>query len=1489
MTVKSAIHSNAFNFLSFFLTGVDPRTGQYTVSVDLPELKTNRLCGPAVPLQLQFNPLNVGDSGFGLGWNLNLSQYTPSDQMLALSTGETFKVTGSGAQPVIKEKKLDSFHFYDQGNDSYRVVHKSGLVEILCTGGSADQRVALPERILAPSGHSVSLTYRPFRGGQMLETISDAYGTLLRIERDAGDSFVRFHLHPDSGPGGGPLATFEMQLDGDGRVRAVVLPTEERASWRFDYEEKFGVLCLIEVQTPVGGCETIEYLDGGHRYPGVARDPLPRVTRHRVFPGFEQPMVEVTYTYTDHNFLGNGAPIGWDDDGLDNLYKAPPGYEYGSVATLNAGGQSVRSVNRTFNRFHLQTEEITTQGDCVQQVSTRYHDRDVSFDDQPPQFQLPSTVTTQWRLTSDPTRLRSVQESTAFDEHGNLVEQVQVNGVRETRTWYSKDGEDGCPPDPQGFVRQQKDSTTWPADSQHGDAPTLQVRYRYQSLPALSSSGGDDWLVIQDEGLTSSDDAHVRPLRMTESAYYNQPGDAAVHGLLRTETQTMNDCATQTDYNYEVLSSRHAGETVQQVTETLTGFDGSQKRIIRQHSLLNGEVLLDHDTDNDVQISYGYDALERMVRETVAPGTEFEASRRYEYVLTSVSGQQANQQVTNVDGVCTRTLVDGLNRVIAEERQDADGVRPDQYRQTYTALHDELGHVVAETEYDWLGEQTLTLRRSFEFDDWGEQACEIGPDGVWSFSRTDPVGTVESNGPITRSWQQGRGRENAQGVTETWKNLFDRPARVERLNRGGERLSLHRYQYDGLGRTAEETDGRDARTRYGYDAFDRITETVLPDESVVLRSYAEHSVEDLPVRISVNGTELGTQVFDGLDRRVESTVGGRLQTFTYDPGRLQPRTVTTPAGQEVAYDYQPLLNDEPLRRHLPHNLTAQYDYDKKNARLTGCQEADQLLTRSYFSTGKLKSETRSQAANEPLSMHYVYSRAGRLLEYTDVLGQTQYHRYDRAGRLESTELGSLTSAFTYDDLGRLASIRTLDGERSLSVTLEYDDLGRETLRTFDLDGVVQTLAQEYDAVDAVERRTLMQGAELLRDETYRYDLRGRLEIYTCQGSQPPVDPYGRIIARQVFGFDELDNMTLVQTMAPDGVDLARFTYDERDPTQLRRVTHSDTAHYPAQIDLDYDPNGNLIHDERQRTLTYDSLNRLLTVEESDGGQNLYRYDPIDRLAGAGPDDEQRFYREDELVTRLQGAQRISFVRGQGQVLAETRDNGGSGSQLLACDARQSVLSETAEDQTTQVMAYSPYGWREEIAQTGTPLGFNGELREHATGWQMLGNGYRAFNPVLMRFNSPDSLSPFDEGGVNGYAYCEGDPVNRTDPSGHFLIGLLSVVAVGVGLAAITLGATVAKDNPGLKTALFVGGGALIFGGVAASSTMGLGKLLASRSAKVGRSRLFDLPLKPKAESAKIPNSRRGAIDYGQSPNKPPSPEVQVRRRDASPDSTLRSG
>lgn len=103
--------------------------------------------------------------------------------------------------------------------------------------------------------------------------------------------------------------------------------------------------------------------------------------------------------------------------------------------------------------------------------------------------------------------------------------------------------------------------------------------------------------------------------------------------------------------------------------------------------------------------------------------------------------------------------------------------------------------------------------------------------------------------------------------------------------------------------------------------------------------------------------------------------------------------------------------------------------------------------------------------------------------------------------------------------------------------------------------------------------------------------------------------------------------------------------------------------------------------------------------------------------------------------------------------------------LLATDNKNSVLAAVARCKHHPI-AYSAYGKQSAQQEIAARLGFNGELREAHIGWYLLGNGYRAYNPTLMRFHSPDSWSPFGRGGLNAYMYCVGDPVNASDPTGH---------------------------------------------------------------------------------------------------------------------------
>lgn len=158
----------------------------------------------------------------------------------------------------------------------------------------------------------------------------------------------------------------------------------------------------------------------------------------------------------------------------------------------------------------------------------------------------------------------------------------------------------------------------------------------------------------------------------------------------------------------------------------------------------------------------------------------------------------------------------------------------------------------------------------------------------------------------------------------------------------------------------------------------------------------------------------------------------------------------------------------------------------------------------------------------------------------------------------------------------------------------------------------------------------------------------------------------------------------------------------------------------------------------------------------------YHYDPLDRLASRTPLAEaiaRRFYKGGQLVMELQGLEPRTFMRTDSLLLALKT---ASSTTLLGTDQQDSVLHADSA-----AIAYSAYGHREVPAALPNVPGFNGEQPDPVTGHYLLGNGYRAYNPLLMRFNSPDSLSPFGKGGLNAYAYCAGDPVNRSDPTGHF--------------------------------------------------------------------------------------------------------------------------
>ncbi|WP_130903382.1 RHS repeat-associated core domain-containing protein [Pseudomonas sp. Sample_22] len=1100
------------------------------------------------------------------------------------------------------------------------------------------------------------------------------------------------------------------------------------------------------------------------------------------------------------------------------------------------------------------------QKHTYQRTETEYYiDPMLEFKAQKPYCQLPKKVTQTWRHLSATLPRHEETVTTTYDDFGNLLTQVNANGVTETSEWYPAKGEkdaDGnvlCPADPQGFVRNLKSKTVTPAESRYGKAPTLQTRYTYTAQKGLAGSG--PWLALRDETLAQTVDglAHQELRRITHE-YIDNLADPRQHGLISRVLQTLHgraDTLTTTQYRYSIANNTRAGALVMRTESELIGFDdysnapdqpgimkAVRKVITQEHSLLSGHKLLAQD-DNDARIAYVYDRLGRVIEEIVAPDSDdYKASRLYTYALTNGGvGQKASQRAKDVKGVETVTWLDGHNRVIEVERQDVDalGGDPQAFRQTYKATYNNLGQLTSETNIDWEGAVDRPLTSHYHYDDWGEQYKVIGADGVAHVTEINPptqtlcTWTESTLAPV-----------KVRGKSRTTLNRFGKEDKIEALDAQDKVVSERQYLYDGLGNCVEQINEMGESTRFEFDLFSRIQATTLPDYTEIRRAYATHSAGELPIDLEVVVNEVavsvGNQTYDGLDRRTALKVGPRVQAFEYQGGQSQVWKTTTASKKQITYEYKPGLVGTPVGSIAPDEQSS-FNYDKQDAQLTLSQNTQGEHTFAYSSTGQLLKELwKEKRSGKQWETNYTHTLSGRPLTRLDANGLLCTYSYDDKGRIKNVTQGQLLATFEYDNLGQvnLITTRNKHTDQTLRTTLTFDDQGREVTRLMELDGhPKQTISQTYRDDSKLRTRHLQVDEQTELLETFDYDQRGRMVEYRCEGPALPQDRYKNAIKEQLFEFDALDNVTGVYTLFADGTrDDALSFFSPSDRCQLVEVTHTHPD-YPASCTLDYDEDGNLLHDENGQALHYDSQGRLLRVTDADGKiVSQYRYDAHNHLLGVTQGSQAetlRFYQDDRLSRTEQGSRKIDYLYLGDQPLGQQEQDDPAQTLLLLTDGKNSVLAESDQNELRKAI-YGAYGERNPDDDLKCLLGFNGEVRDELSGWYLLGRGYRAYNPTLMRFHSPDSLSPFGAGGINPYVYCAGDPINFVDPTGHANRGvnwtgiggaILSALGIVLTIAAVLIAPPVgaaAIAGTVVFTGIGIGGGAYgIYEGIQATT------------------------------------------------------------------------
>ena len=99
---------------------------------------------------------------------------------------------------------------------------------------------------------------------------------------------------------------------------------------------------------------------------------------------------------------------------------------------------------------------------------------------------------------------------------------------------------------------------------------------------------------------------------------------------------------------------------------------------------------------------------------------------------------------------------------------------------------------------------------------------------------------------------------------------------------------------------------------------------------------------------------------------------------------------------------------------------------------------------------------------------------------------------------------------------------------------------------------------------------------------------------------------------------------------------------------------------------------------------------------------------------------------------------------------------------------------------------------------------------------------RYYDPAIGRFINADCFATTDTIGFlsyNMFAYCENDPINRSDPTGELSIAAkiaigFGAIAIGVGLTALTGGGAI----PVLIASLKIAGGSALWGAITGAAS-----------------------------------------------------------------------
>ncbi|PEA87584.1 RHS repeat domain-containing protein [Bacillus thuringiensis] len=1414
----TAFESDAFSLGSFTRGSVDPRTGTYNFVLPLAKIKGNKQRGPEVAVNLSYNHFSKGDEGFGIGWSIGLSKFDKEAGKLYLRDGRVIHVeVNTKDEPIIQTVDIVNFIFYPTNDNGYIIEYKDGSRENLRVVENADnQNIYYISSATNEAGYTVKFNYIVSKYPVLHEIIDSDNIKLMTFT--PGENIMEVAIFP----GLDKLSTnIIFSISGtDRRLIKCHLKnqTKETNSYRFTYTEQQSFTLLSKV-THDGFSEEIFYnqelefpMNGPYRT-------IPAVSSYEITmyaPESKEYKQIHVYQFTEANFTGFFQKEKWIPNVIDNIYFRDPSYTYQSTEKIHIDGEHHSDVTRTYNKYHLLIEETISnkREQNINHVYTYYADVKKSYQEQIPQYKfLKKKITTYTEFGKSTSEITKYE----YDQWGNILLIDMGEAGKQVYAY-------GSPY--KGFVRDiiQKEEYKGNANN------SFRTEYSYKEIRGINNLPYKVIEIIKEGKVKNGEMKVCKEISMN---YYDIKQIPLIHGLCEErKISLLGKFISKEVYRYE-YNPQDLGKI--QITSEKETTDRQFLSTLKEVSIYTGQKLLEVDSTG-VRTKYTYDRLGRILSVTTGDNSQNAATTSYTYKLEDDLFVITE---TSPDNKIKKTYLDGLNNPTLVKYGPNECVMTRKYYNTLQQVLEEHTYDYGVHSSDYQKQITTEVAHKYYYDAWGK-LCKI--------QYSNGIEYIADYNMIEHALTEYLTYEHASSTPAKHISKYNKTGKIvseEYTSGKGEVLQSISYEYDEFNNVKKETltvknsEFRPLVKQYEYDEFDRVISVIECEQGEVREkktsyTYSPYTDQTLQTAIYVQDKLIGTRRYDGLNRLVEEKTGdSNPKKYTYYPGYFRPNEFTTPRERLIKFKYAKELNYLPTDvEDVKNKKKFSYTYNPGNGLITKQEngitsrallyDVNYNLTNENITLDEKNYETRDYLTGELGTMNAIY-----LLNENNPKPKEIKYGYNEKGQLITTKQGDLSTVISYtNDFPKEVTFYH-NSNTALKCLYYYDEMGRETLRIYKVkDTELCQVSLIYNEMGKIKGRWI--GYDKLSvDYQYNYDIYGRLITETLVESG--VKSGNTHTFKNEYEYDDFNNIVSYKVNDNE----YRYSYDEYDPCKLLTVTTPSNE---------------------EKHIMYDSAGNIVRIGNVNLGAKKFEYDSFEKLASVKKDKEISRYTHDyagrqylqehpterESTTMLYTPDdKLSTVIKNNLDYQQKIDYSYLHNQLsYVTDTNSSTEVRNNYTQIFNDMTGSTYGWvnASDASKKGNlhlynaygysdprfnsfpfAIQFAGEYLEKETQLYHLGHGYRAYDPLLMRFLQPDESSPFDGGGINPYVYALGDPINFTDPSGH----ISTLAAVGIGLGAVGALASVFTFGLGAVAA----GGALAFlqtaGGILAATSLTL--------------------------------------------------------------------